>query len=174
MRYLGVSNETAWGICEFCDLAKQLNLPKIVSIQNGFSLLNRLFHVNLAETCRFNNVGLLAYNPLAFGFLTGKYLSEIPTNSRLDLFSEMYSRYDQTNIMEATKRYVNLAHQQGITPAQLALAYVRTRWFVASTIVGATKISQLQENLLSINVKLNETMLTDIDRIHRSFPNPTA
>ena len=86
----------------------------------------------------------------------------------------MYSRYDQTNIMEATKRYVNLAHQQGITPAQLALAYVRTRWFVASTIVGATKISQLQENLLSINVKLNETMLTDIDRIHRSFPNPTA
>ena len=86
----------------------------------------------------------------------------------------MYSRYDQTNIMEATKHYVNLAHQQGITPAQLALAYVRTRWFVASTIVGATKISQLQENLLSINVKLNETILTDIDRIHRSFPNPTA
>jgi len=174
IRYLGVSNETAWGICEFCNLAQQLHLPKIVSIQNGFSLFNRLFHVNLAETCRFNNVGLLAYNPLAFGFLTGKYLSEIPTNSRLDLFSEMYSRYDQTNIMEATKRYVNLAHQQGITPAQLALAYVRTRWFVASTIVGATKISQLQENLLSINVKLNETMLTDIDRIHRSFPNPTA
>jgi aryl-alcohol dehydrogenase-like predicted oxidoreductase len=174
IRYLGVSNETAWGICEFCHLAKQLNLPKIVSIQNGFSLLNRLFHVNLAETCRFNNVGLLAYNPLAFGFLTGKYLSEIPTKSRLDLFSEMYSRYDQTNIMEATKRYVNLAHQQGITPAQLALAYVRTRWFVTSTIIGATTIPQLQENLISINVELDETILTDIDQIHRSYPNPTA
>jgi aryl-alcohol dehydrogenase-like predicted oxidoreductase len=86
----------------------------------------------------------------------------------------MYSRYDQTNIMKATKRYVNLAHQQGITPAQLALAYVRTRWFVTSTIVGATKIAQLQENLHSINIELDETILTDIDQIHRSYPNPTA
>ena len=86
----------------------------------------------------------------------------------------MYSRYDQTNITEATKGYVNLAHQQGIAPAQLALAYVRTRWFVASTIIGATTIPQLQENLNSINVELDETILTDIDQIHRSYPNPTA
>ena len=98
IRYLGVSNETAWGVCEFGHIAQQLNLPKIVSIQNGFSLFNRLFHINLAEACRFNNVGLLAYNPLAFGFLTGKYLSDIPKNSRLDLFGGMYSRYDQANV----------------------------------------------------------------------------
>jgi aryl-alcohol dehydrogenase-like predicted oxidoreductase len=173
IRYLGVSNETAWGVCEFCHVAKQLNLPKIVSIQNGFSLFNRLFHINLAEACRFNNVGLLAYNPLAFGFLTGKYLSEIPKKSRLDLFGGMYSRYDQTNIREATTGYVNLAKKYKITPAQLALAYVRTRWFVTSTIVGSTKVEQLQENLSSVTIELNEVMLAEIDRVHRRYPNPT-
>ncbi|MGL4376076.1 MAG: aldo/keto reductase [Microcoleaceae cyanobacterium] len=173
IRYLGVSNETAWGVCEFCHIAQQLNLPKIVSIQNGFSLFNRLFHINLAEACRLNNVGLLAYNPLAFGFLTGKYLSEIPKNSRLDLFENMYSRYDQNNITEATKGYVNLAKKYNVTPAQLALAYVRTRWFVTSTIVGSTKIEQLQENLGSVNIELDEAMLTEIDQIHRRYPNPT-
>ena len=174
IRYLGVSNETAWGVCEFCHIAKQLNLPKIVSIQNGFSLLNRLFHVNLAEACRLNHVGLLAYNPLAFGFLTGKYLTDIPQKSRLDLFKEIYSHYDQKSIMEATKLYVNLAHENGMTPAQLALAYVRNRWFVTSTIVGATKIEQLQENLESVNIELDEIILANIDQIHRAYPNPAA
>ncbi len=173
IRYLGVSNETAWGVCEFCHVAQQLNLPKIVSIQNAFSLFNRIFHINIAEACRFNHVGLLAYNPLAFGFLTGKYLSEIPKNSRLDLFGGMYSRYDQANINAAAQCYADLAHQHGITPAQLALAYVRSRWFVTSTIVGATKIEQLQENLSSVTIELDETMLTEIDRIHRRYPNPT-
>lgn len=173
IRYLGVSNETAWGVCEFGHIAQQLNLPKIVSIQNGFSLFNRLFHINLAEACRFNNVGLLAYNPLAFGFLTGKYLSDIPKNSRLDLFGGMYSRYDQANVTEATKSYVNLAGKYEITPAQLALAYVRTRWFVTSTIVGSTKIEQLQENLGSVNIELDQIILTEIEQIHHRYPNPT-
>ncbi|HAN75988.1 MAG TPA: NADP(H)-dependent aldo-keto reductase [Planktothrix sp. UBA8402] len=173
IRYLGVSNETAWGVCEFGHIAQQLNLPKIVSIQNGFSLFNRLFHLNLAEACRFNNVGLLAYNPLAFGFLTGKYLSDIPKNSRLDLFGGMYSRYDQANVTEGTKSYVNLARKYEITPAQLALAYVRTRWFVTSTIVGSTKIEQLQENLGSVNIELDQIILTEIEQIHHRYPNPT-
>ena len=173
IRYLGISNETAWGVCEFCHIAQQLNLPKIVSIQNGFSLFNRLFHINLAEACRYNNVGLLAYNPLAFGFLTGKYLSEIPTNSRLDLFKGMYSHYDRENITAAAKSYVNLARKYEITPAQLALAYVRTRWFVTSTIVGSTKIEQLQENLSSVDIKLDDPILAEIDEIHRRYPNPT-
>jgi len=173
IRYLGVSNETAWGVCEFGHIAQQLNLPKIVSIQNGFSLFNRLFHLNLAEACRFNNVGLLAYNPLAFGFLTGKYLLDIPKNSRLDLFGGMYSRYDQANVTEATKSYVNLARKYEITPAQLALAYVRTRWFVTSTIVGSTKIEQLQENLGSVNIELDQIILTEIEQIHHRYPNPT-
>lgn len=174
IRYLGVSNETAWGVCEFCHIAKELNLPKIVSIQNGFSLLNRLFHVNLAEVCRLNNVGLLAYNPLAFGWLTGKYLTDIPQKSRLDLFKEIYSHYNEKSITEATKSYVNLAHENGMTPAQLALAYVRNRWFVTSTIIGATKIEQLQENLESVNIELDEMILANIDQIHRAYPNPAA
>lgn len=173
IRYLGVSNETSWGVCEFCHVAKQFNLPKIVSIQNPFSLFNRTFQVNLAEACHHNNIGLLAYNPLAFGFLTGKYLSGIPTDSRLNLFGGMYSHYNQTNITQASKRYVNLANKYDITPAQLALAYVITRWFVTSTIVGATKIEQLQENISSIDIELNEAMLQEIDQIHRDYPNPT-
>jgi aryl-alcohol dehydrogenase-like predicted oxidoreductase len=176
IRYLGVSNETSWGVCEFCHAARQFDLPKIISIQNGFSLLNRLFHVNLAETCRLNNVGLLAYNPLAFGFLTGKYLSAIPQNSRLDsdFFQGLYSRFDRNNIQEATKCYAELAQKYGMTPAKLALAYVRTRWFVASTIVGATRIEQLQENIDSTAIELDETILQEIDTIHRRYPNPIA
>ena len=174
IRYLGVSNETAWGICEFCHVAKQLNLPKIVSIQNAFSLFNRTFHLNLAEVCRFNNIGLLAYNPLAFGFLTGKYLTGIPQKSRLDSFGSMYSHYNQTTITQATQSYVNLANQCGITPAQLALAYVTSRWFVTSAIVGATKIQQLEENISSINVELEEEILQAIEEVHRLYPNPTT
>ena len=174
IRYLGVSNETSWGVSEFCHIAKEFNLPKIVSIQNPFSLFNRNFHINLAEACHLNNIGLLAYNPLAFGFLTGKYLSGIPTNSRLELFGGMYSHYDRDNIAQASQSYVNLARECGITPAQLALAYVRSRWFVTSTIVGSTKIEQIQENLGSIAVELNENSLTKIDEIHCRYPNPTA
>lgn len=176
IRYLGVSNETSWGVCEFSHVARQFNLPKVISIQNGFSLLNRLFHVNLAEACRFNNIGLLAYNPLAFGFLTGKYISTIPQNSRLDsdFFQGLYSRFDQNNIQEATKNYVELARKYGMTPATLALAYVRTCWFVKSTIIGATTIEQLQENINSTEVELDTTILEEIDMIHRRYPNPIA
>lgn len=174
IRYLGVSNETAWGICEFCHVAEQLNLPKIVAIQNPFSLFNRTFHLNLAEACRFNNIGLLAYNPLAFGFLTGKYLTEIPKNSRLDSFGSMYSHYNQVTITQATQSYVNLAYKYGITPAQLALAYVTSRWFVTSAIVGATKIQQLKENISSIDIELDEDILQEIEDIHRLYPNPTT
>jgi len=176
IRYLGVSNETARGICEFCHTSQQFNLPKIVSIQNGFSLLNRSFHVNLAEICRFNNVGLLAYNPLAFGFLTGKYLTEVPENSRLDsdFFQDLYSRFDRHNIQKATESYVELAQKYGIAPVQLALAYVRARWFVASAIVGATSIEQLQENIRSTEIELGETLLREIDAVHRRYPNPIA
>jgi aryl-alcohol dehydrogenase-like predicted oxidoreductase len=173
IRYLGISNETPWGLCEFCHLAQQLNLPKIVSIQNAFSLVNRVFHLNLAEACRFNNVGFLAYSPLAFGFLTGKYLQGIPENSRLALFQGFGMRYEKSNLTEAVQAYVNLAHKYGLTPAQMALAYVRSRWFVTSTIIGATTMSQLQENLSSLEVNLPEEIITEIDKIHAQYPNPT-
>ncbi|AFZ10354.1 NADP-dependent oxidoreductase domain protein [Oscillatoria nigro-viridis PCC 7112] len=140
IRYLGLSNETPWGVCEFCELAEKHGLPKVVSIQNAFSLTNRTFHLNLAETCRFKNVGLMAYSPLGFGLLTGKYLNGIPENSRLALFAGFGQRYDKTNLNDAVKAYVEIAGKHGISPAQMALAYVRSRWFVTSTIIGATSL----------------------------------
>jgi aryl-alcohol dehydrogenase-like predicted oxidoreductase len=173
IRYLGVSNETSWGVCEFCHLAEKHGLPKIISIQNAFNLMNRTFHINLAEACRFNNVGLLAYSPLGFGLLTGKYLSGIPENTRLSLFQGFGQRYDKTNVNSAVQAYVNIAHKHGLTPAQLALAYARSRWFVSSTIIGATNLEQLKENLSSVNVNLSEEIIAEINEVHALYPNPT-
>jgi aryl-alcohol dehydrogenase-like predicted oxidoreductase len=173
IRYLGLSNETPWGVCEFSHLAKQLGLPKVVSIQNAFSLTNRIFHLNLAETCRFHNVGLLAYSPLAFGLLTGKYLEGIPANTRLALFQGFGQRYEKTNLNEAVRDYVDIARRGGLTPAQMALAWARTRWFVSSTIIGATDLDQLKENLSSVEIELDRDTLQEIDQVHAKYPNPT-
>lgn len=173
IRYLGLSNETPWGVCEFCHLAEKLGLPKVVSIQNAFSLANRVFHLHLAEACRFNNVGLLAYSPLAFGFLTGKYLQGIPANSRLHQFQGFGIRYEKPNLTEAVREYVNLARKYGLAPAQMALAFVRCQWFVTSTIIGATTLEQLQENLGSLEVELSQEILAEINDIHARYPNPT-
>jgi len=173
IRSFGISNETSWGVCEFCHLAEKHGLPKIISIQNAFNLINRTFHINLAEACRFNNVGLLAYSPLAFGLLTGKYLSGIPENTRLALFQGFGQRYDKTNVNSAVQAYVNIAHKHGLTPAQLALAYARSCWFVSSTIIGATNLEQLRENLSSVNVNLSEEIIAEINEVHALYPNPT-
>ncbi|MBE9126099.1 MULTISPECIES: NADP(H)-dependent aldo-keto reductase [unclassified Coleofasciculus] len=173
IRYLGLSNETPWGVCEFCHVAKQLGLPKGVSIQNAYSLVNRVFDIHLSEACRFNNVGLLAYSPLAFGFLTGKYLNGIPENSRVALFSGFGQRYEKSNLTEAVKAYIEIAQKHNLTPAQLALAFVRSRWFVTSTIIGATTMEQLKENLSSGNVTLDKDILAEIDAVHARYPNPT-
>lgn len=173
IRYLGLSNETPWGVCEFCHLAEKLGLPKVVSIQNAFSLTNRVFQIHLAEACRFNNVGLLAYSPLGFGLLTGKYLNGIPENSRLALFQGFGQRYEKPNLTEAVESYVKIAHEHGISPAKLALAFARSRWFVTSTIIGATTMAQLRENISSIEVKLDRDLLAELDAVHIRYPNPT-
>lgn len=172
IRYLGVSNETTWGVCEFCRLAEKFGLPKIVSIQNAFSLVNRAFHINLAEACRFHNLGLMAYSPLAFGWLSGKYLDNIPATSRLGLFKGFGARYEKTNLKKAASEYVEIANKRGIIPAQMALAFVRSRWFTTSTIIGATTMEQLQENIGSLKVNLDEDILTEIDAVHAKYPNP--
>lgn len=173
IRYLGVSNETPWGVCEFCHLAKQLGLPKIVSIQNAFNLTNRVFQIHLAEACNFHNVGLMAYSTLAFGHLSGKHLTQTPTGSRVDLFPSFDKRYGKPNFREAVRAYVELADQNGLTPVQLALGFVRSRWFVTSTIVGASTLEQLQENLSCVDLELSPEILAEIDRIHSLYPNPT-
>lgn len=172
LRYVGLSNETAWGISEFSRVAKSHGLPHVVSVQNAYSLLNRTFDSALAEVARRENVGLLAYSPLAFGLLTGKYLDGLPKDSRLGLFDSFGQRYRKPNVDEATRAYVKLAGEIGVSPARLALAFVRSRWFVTSTIVGATKRAQLEENLSSLELSLDPAALAQIDAIHARFPNP--
>jgi aryl-alcohol dehydrogenase-like predicted oxidoreductase len=132
-----------------------------------------VFQIHLAEACRFNNVGLLAYSPLGFGVLTGKHLNGKAENSRMALFPGFGQRYDKTNMTEAVKAYVEIAHKHNLTPAQLALAFVRSRWFVTSTIIGATTMEQLKENLSSLEVKLDKNILSEIDAVYARYPNPT-
>ncbi len=172
IRYIGVSNETPWGITKFSHVAKKLGLPKIVSIQNAYSLINRTFDLGLAEVSRKTNVGLLAYSPLAFGLLTGKYLQGDPGRTRLTLFEGFGDRYRKPNVNEAVAAYVEIARAHNIKPSALALAFVRSRWFVASTIIGATTLDQLRENLDSLSVELDTSILAEIDAIHTRYPNP--
>jgi aryl-alcohol dehydrogenase-like predicted oxidoreductase len=173
IRYVGVSNETPWGVCEFIKQAEARGLPRIVSIQNAYNLVNRSFENGLDETCFRENVGLLAYSPLAFGQLTAKYLDNPKAHGRLTLFPPNWSpRYLRPSVAEATKRYASLARANGMTPAQLALAWCYSRWFVASTIIGATTMPQLQEDIDALSVKLPEQAIEGINAIHREFTNP--
>lgn len=171
IRYVGLSNETPWGVCEFLKQAEHAGLPRVVSIQNAYNLINRVFEYGLAETCAREHVGLLAYSPLGFGVLSGKYQTPGVTG-RLTLFPGFAQRYNKTNVNEAVQAYADIARHAGITPTTLALAFVRSRWFVASTIIGATTMDQLKENIDSAAVVLSNAVLKEIDAVHTRFPNP--
>lgn len=172
IRYLGVSNETPWGVTEFCRLAKELNLPQIISIQNAYSLLNRQFESGLAEVCYHTQVGLLAYSPLAFGVLTGKYLPGGDQNGRITKFPGFGQRYGKPNVVAAAQAYVDLAKKYGISPTTLALSFVNSRWFMTSNIIGATNLEQLRENIDSLNYRLSAEQVAEINEIHTLYPNP--
>ncbi len=172
VRYLGLSNETPWGVSEFVRYARELGLPQIVSIQNAYHLMNRSFESGLAETCRHANVGLLAYSPLAFGWLTGKYLAAPKARGRITLFPGFGQRYAKPNVPAATREYVRIAQEAGLSPAQIALAYARSRWFTSSVILGATSIDQLRQNLDSAEVTLSAEVLEKIEVVHKMYPNP--
>lgn len=172
VRHVGLSNETPWGVAEFVHCAEQLGLPKIVSVQNAYHLMNRTFEAGLAEVCRHANVGLLAYSPLAFGWLTGKYQDDPQARGRITLFPGFGQRYDKPNVPAATQEYVQIARAAGLSPASMALAFARTRWFTGSVIIGATSLSQLQENLDSVEITLAPDVLERIEAIHRRYPNP--
>ncbi|MDO8293835.1 MAG: NADP(H)-dependent aldo-keto reductase [Gallionella sp.] len=172
VRHIGLSNETPWGVAEFLRCAETLGLPKIVSIQNAYHLMNRTFEAGLAEVCRHTNVGLLAYSPLAFGHLTGKYLADPQAKGRVTLFPGFGQRYHKPNVPAASKEYVRIANEAGLSPAQMALAFVRTRWFTSSVLLGATSVQQLQENLDSAEVTLTAEVLEQIEAVHRLYPNP--
>ncbi len=172
IRYLGLSNETPWGVAEFSHAARQLGLPKVVSIQNAYSLINRVFDSALAEVSYRENIGLLAYSPLAFGLLSGKYLHGDPGKTRLTLFESFGGRYRKPNVESAVAAYVEIARAHNLKPAVFALAFVRSRWFVTSTIIGATTLEQLSENLESTQVELDETILAEIEVVNLRYPNP--
>ncbi|CEA02997.1 putative oxidoreductase [Pseudomonas saudimassiliensis] len=172
VRHIGLSNETPWGVSRFLQLAEARGWPRIVSVQNPYNLLNRSYEVGMAEMSIREQVGLLAYSPLAFGTLTGKYLNGLwPEKARLTLFSR-FSRYTNPQAQKACARYVQLARDHGIDPAQMALAFVTRQPFVTSNIIGATNMDQLSRNLSSINMGLTDKILESIEEIHRCQPNP--
>ena len=172
IRYIGLSNETSWGVAQFLRAAERHDLERVVSIQNPYNLLNRTFEINLAEFAHREQVGLLAYSPLAFGVLSGKYLGGArPAGGRLTLF-ERFARYANAQAQQAAEQYVMLARQHGLDPAQMALAYVNTRGFVTSNIIGATNLDQLRSNIDSLDVKLSDEVIAHIEAIHKGQPNP--
>ena len=172
VRHIGLSNETPWGVMEFVRLAGEMGLPKIVTVQNAYHLMNRTYESGLAEVCRHANVGLLAYSPLAFGHLTGKYLAAPDTKGRITLFPSFGQRYAKVNVPAASGEYARIAQQAGLTPATMALAFARTRWFTCSVILGATNLEQLRENLDSDEVVLSAQVLEKIEAVHKRYPNP--
>lgn len=183
VRYMGVSNETPYGVMKFSELSRQLNLPKPVSIQNAYSLINRVdFETGLTEVCApyHENVGLLAYSPLAGGVLTGKYVTAKDTdpeakNWRLNLFPGYMGRYKQSLAAEAIGKYAEVAKKHGFTPTELALAFVRRQPFVASTIVGATSVQQLRENIGVFAGKkdLPAEAVSEIEAIYKRYKDPS-
>lgn len=172
VRYWGLSNETPWGITTFSQTARRLGLPAPVSVQNPYNLINRVFDGPHAEAARREQVDLLAYSPLAFGLLTGKHARGLSAGSRLALFENFGARYRKPNVAEAVAAYGELAGRHGLTPTQLALAFVRERWFVKSTILGATSRAQLAENVATLSVKLSPELLAELDRVHARYPSP--
>ncbi len=174
VRHVGVSNETPWGTARFLALADERGWPRMVSVQNPYSLLNRSFEVGLAEIAIREQCGLLAYSPLGFGVLSGKYLEgDPPSGARLTLFGDIFTRYTNDRAVAATRDYVAIARDNGLDPAQMALAYVNSRPFVTSNIVGATSMAQLTSNITSIEVTLSERVLRAIEAVHGQNPNPS-
>lgn len=170
IRHIGVSNETAYGVMRYAEEARK-GLPKISTVQNPYSLLNRKDEIGMSEALLREDIGYLPYSPLGFGQLTGKYLEDTPKNGRVTLFPQ-FSRYHNEKSFKATRAYNELAKKAGLSLTQMALAYVNQKDFVTSNIIGATNLKQLDENIASIDVMLSKEVLEGIEEIHKSIPNP--
>lgn len=172
VRHFGLSNETPWGTMKYHDLSENKSLTRMVSVQNPYSLLNRTYEVGMAEVSHRESCGLLAYSPLGFGVLTGKYLNDQkPEGARLSLY-DRFTRYTNPVAVKATERYVEIAKKHDLSPTQMALSFVNSRSFLTSNIIGATKMSQLKENIGSIDLNLSEEILAEIEQVHKEIPNP--
>ncbi len=174
IRHVGLSNERAWGAMRYLEESKHNDLPRMITIQNAYSLLCRQFESDLAEVAHRENIGLLAYSPMACGVLSAKYIKgKDQPNSRLNLFPR-FSRYSSAQSTEATKRYLKIAEDNGMTLAQMSLAFVNERPFITSNIIGATNLEQLEENINSINISLSEDVIKAINKVHEEIPNPVT
>ncbi len=173
IRNIGLSNESPWGTMRYLEESKQNNLPRPITIQNAYSLLHRTFEAGLSEISLKENIGLLPYSPLGFGVLSGKYLNGLPKDSRIALFPN-YNRYNSPESTLAVKKYLAIAEKYGLTLAQLSLAFINQLPFVTSNIIGATKMSQLKENIDSINIDLSEEIIKELNAVHAVMPNPAA
>ena len=172
IRHFGISNESPWGTMRFLQLAEEHNLPRAVSIQNSYNLLNRTFEIALAEIAMREQINLLAYSPMGFGLLSGKYHEKLDKpEDRINQFKS-YSRYSSGQSYEATSRYLEIAKNHNLSLAQLSLAFVSSRPFVGGNIIGASNLDQLKENIESIDVKLSDEVLTAIEEVQKMIPNP--
>ena len=173
IRYLGLSNETPWGVNKFLELASKKKLPRMMSVQNPYNLLNRTYEVGLAEISVREKIGLLAYSPLAIGYLTGKYMNDqIPKKSRLDHDSGFWTRYNKPNTEKAVKAYYDIAKKYNIDMAQMSLKFCEIQPFTTSVIIGATTLEQLKTNVESVNVNLEKDVIKEINDVQKTYPNP--
>ena len=172
IRYVGLSNETAWGLAKCLELSKLKNLPKMMAVQNPYNLLNRTYEVGLAEISVREQSGLLAYSPLAFGYLTGKYRNNnMPKGSRIDLFKD-FTRYNNENSIKAIEEYYKISQKFNLDFAQMSIKFCEIQPFVTSVIIGATTMKQLKTNVESVNVKLNNEIINEINEVQKIYPNP--
>ena len=172
IRHIGLSNETPWGVMKFLQTSKEKNLPRMVSIQNAYNLVNRVFDIGHSEVAIREQCGLLAYSPLAGGRLSGKYINDQPKNARFTLWPSNFDRHHTVRGEVAISKYIELAKKFNIAPSTFANAYVNDRPFVTSNIIGATSMHQLKENIDSIDVTLSKEILEEIENIHLSDPSP--
>ena len=173
IRYIGLSNETAWGLSKFLEISKLKELPRMMSVQNPYSLLNRSYEVGLAEISVREKSGLLAYSPLAFGYLTGKYRNgELPKKSRMKLFGDQFNRYKTKNGQLAIEKYYEIANKHGLDFAQMSLKFCEVQPFMTSVIIGATTMDQLKTDIESVNINLTDEVINEINEIQKIYPNP--
>ena len=173
IRYIGLSNETPWGTNKFLEVSKEKNLPRMMSVQNPYNLLNRTYEVGLAEISIRDKIGLLAYSPLAIGYLSGKYRNnQIPKKSRLDHDSDFWTRYNKPNAEKAVEAYYDIAKKNNIDMAQMSLKFCEIQPFITSVIIGATTMEQLKTDIESVNVKLTDEIIKEINEVQKIYPNP--
>ena len=173
IRYIGLSNETPWGVSKFLEISKEKKLPRMMSIQNPYNLLNRTYEVGLSEISVRDQIGLLAYSPLASGYLSGKYRNnQLPKNSRIERDGDFWTRYNKPNKDKAVDAYFEIAKKYDLDFAQMSLKFCEIQKFMTSVIIGATTMGQLKTNIESVNVNLSEELIKDLNEVQKTYPNP--